>query len=93
MNANEWSGVDSNPTFSYIFKFMGSISFGVIIIAVLVAFNRHTRRFLRFTWHITAAPMADLFLCGKHRKVEHEDLRLRPRDAEKGELATGDKKQ
>ncbi|KAK3082341.1 hypothetical protein LTS18_004253 [Coniosporium uncinatum] len=46
MNAREWSGQDSDPDLSHIGILMGSISAAVIIIALLVAFNKNIHTFL-----------------------------------------------
>ena len=87
MNVREWSGVDSNPTFGVVFRYMGPISLAVTVFSILVAFNKHTRRLLRFMWHITASP------CGKRRKREHEGLGWRPKDVEKAEGSREGRKQ
>lgn len=50
INAREWSGTATNPGFRTIFVYMGSISVAVIVIALLVAFNRGTRRIARESW-------------------------------------------
>jgi len=49
MNAREWSGQDSDPDPSHIGILMGSISATVIIIALLVAFNKNIHTFLTVT--------------------------------------------
>ncbi len=50
MNAREWSGVSTNMNLYSIFTYMGSISLGVIVIALLVAFNRLTRSVVGRVW-------------------------------------------
>lgn len=62
INAREWSGVQTNWTLRSIFTYMGSISVGVIVIALLVAFNRPTRRLVRETWKQTARPLQRLLV-------------------------------
>ena len=54
MNAKEWSGTDTNPDLNYIIKVMGSVSVGVIVIALFMAFNLPTRRFVHGLWDRTA---------------------------------------
>lgn len=54
INAREWSGTSTNPRLRTIFVYMGSISVAVIIIALLVAFNRATRRLARESWKYSA---------------------------------------
>ena len=50
INAREWSGTSTNPGLRTIFVYMGSISVAVIVIALLVAFNKGTRRLARDLW-------------------------------------------
>ena len=46
MNVSEWSGQGTNPTLNYVLTVMGCVSLGVIIFALLSAFNGITRRVL-----------------------------------------------
>lgn len=57
INAKEWSGGQNNyPRLHTIFTYMGSISLAVIVIALLVAFNKYTRRLSQKFWKIVAMP-------------------------------------
>ena len=89
MNAQEWSGVDTNPDFAYIFKFMGSISFAVVLLAVVVGFHRQTRRFFRFLWRGTFG----LCLSSERKERRAKGEMGRARDVEKVDLLREDKKQ
>ena len=58
INSREWSSQPNNyPTLSNIFTYMVSISLAVIIIALLVAFNRFSRRMARRAWKYVAIPI------------------------------------
>lgn len=50
INAREWSGTSSNPSLHYILVYMISISVAVIIVALLLAFNRPTRKAAQVSW-------------------------------------------
>jgi len=58
MNVSEWSGVDSNISSYHAFLYMGTISLGVILVALLVAFNKYTRRILQRIWKKMAGPIS-----------------------------------
>ena len=58
MNVSEWSGVDTNISSYHAFLYMGTISLAVIIVALLVAFNKYTRRILQRIWKKMAGPIA-----------------------------------
>lgn len=68
INAREWSGQEGGqgqynpalPTLREIFTYMGAISLAVIAIALLIAFNKYTRRLTKRIWKITAAPQLRL---------------------------------
>ena len=60
INSREWSGVLTNPTISTILTYMGSISLVLILIALLVAFNRPSRKVLRKIWELIGKPLAGL---------------------------------
>ena len=62
INSREWTG-GNYPHLHTIFTYMGSISLAVIIIALLVAFNKFTRRISQRFWKIVAMP----FLVALHR--------------------------
>lgn len=57
INAREWSGVSTNWTLHSIFVYMGSISIGVIVVALLLAFSRTTRKLARGAWRLTVNPL------------------------------------
>lgn len=61
INAREWSGTDSNLSLRTIFVYMGTISLGFIIVALLAAFNRFTRRIMQYLWRIIANPFLGCF--------------------------------
>lgn len=74
INAREWSGVSTNWSLHSIFLYMGSISVGVIIIALLVAFNRPTRRLVREAWKQAARPVQRLWVKLKDKGArQHTD--------------------
>lgn len=50
INVREWSGTSSNPSLHSVFVYMGSISVAVIVVALLLAFNRPTRKAARALW-------------------------------------------
>ncbi|CAD6571283.1 MAG: hypothetical protein ASARMPRED_004452 [Alectoria sarmentosa] len=65
INAREWSGQPGNentslPTLHEIFTYMGAISLAVIVIALMVAFNRHARRLSYKVWKFSAKPYLNL---------------------------------
>ena len=57
INAQEWSGVRQNLRLHTILTYMGSISVAVIIVALLVAFNKLTREVVHRLWDSSAKPM------------------------------------
>ena len=57
INAREWSGVSENLRLHTILSYMGSISIAVIVVALLVAFNKLTRRLVQRLWKSSAAPL------------------------------------
>lgn len=57
INAREWSGVSQNLRLHTIFTYMGSISIAVIVVALLVAFNKFTRRAAQRIWKRSAGPI------------------------------------
>lgn len=61
INSREWSGEGNNYLpLHQIFTYMGSISLAVIIVALLVAFNKITRRAAQKVWQIVGAPIYNL---------------------------------
>ena len=57
INAREWSGVSQNLSLHTIFTYISSISIAVIVIALLVAFNKFTRRAAQKIWKFSAGPI------------------------------------
>ena len=55
INSKEWSG-GNYPHLHTIFTYMGAISVAVIAIALLVAFNRFSRRMSQRFWKLVAMP-------------------------------------
>lgn len=72
INAREWSGMLTDPGLRTIFLYMGSISVAVIIIALLVAFNRATRRLARESWKYLGTAIQNKLgaAIGKLRKTD-----------------------
>ena len=62
INAREWSGTSTNPSLRTIFIYMFLLSLAVIIIALLVAFNRATRRIAIKFWKVIAVPLRTAIL-------------------------------
>ena len=61
INASEWSGSSNNyPKLKTIFTVMTVISLAVIIFALLVAFNKFTRRMTQKVWKHIALPVLRL---------------------------------
>ncbi|MCJ1313734.1 hypothetical protein MMC25_007414 [Agyrium rufum] len=60
INAREWSGVDTNPSLHHILIFMCAISLGFIVIALLVAFNRLSRKVMLRIWKWIGSPITRL---------------------------------
>ena len=72
INAREWSGVDQNLRLHTILTYMGSISIAVIVVALLVAFNKLTRRLAQRLWKSSAGPIYELYrkvVWGSHNAV------------------------
>ena len=69
INAREWSGVTQNLRLHTILTYMGSISIAVIVVALLVAFNKLTRRLAQKVWKRAAGPLYEWYhkvLWGSH---------------------------
>ena len=56
INAREWSGVESNLGLRDIFTYIVVISFAVVAIALLTAFNNHTRWYFLKVWRMATIP-------------------------------------
>lgn len=72
INAREWSGVTQNLRLHTILTYMGSISIAVIVVALLVAFNKLTRRLAQKVWKSSAGPIYEWYqkvLWGSHNAV------------------------
>ena len=50
----------SLPTLHEVFTYMGAISLAVIVVALLVAFNKHARRLSLKIWKLSARPYIKL---------------------------------
>ena len=57
INAREWSGVGTNPSLRNVFAYMVSISFAVIVLALLLAFNKNMRALSQRLWRLTIIPI------------------------------------
>ena len=83
INAREWSNSDpaqrntSLPTLHEIFTYMGAISLAVIVVALMVAFNRHARRVSFKIWKLSARPYIKLLrrLGVKSERVPSQPMR------------------
>ena len=70
INSREWSSADpedrntSLPTLHEIFTYMGAISLAVIVVALMVAFNKHARRLSYKIWKLSARPYIKLLRLG-----------------------------
>lgn len=81
----QWSGNTSNLSLHDILVYMGTISMAVTVVALLVAFNRVTRRFTQklwqWAWKLIANPIASLMdripSRRMHDFVHFEDAELR----------------
>ena len=89
MNSREWSGIETNPTLPTILKYMGVISLAVIVIALLVAFNKTSRWIMQKVWHKIGNPIQKTM-----RKIPSRRLHsfTRSRDLEEGRLETSAEK-
>ena len=67
INAREWSGTNTNLSLHSIFLYMGTISLAVIIVALLVAFNKFTRKITQRAWKRSAGPMYNLYWSFRRR--------------------------
>ena len=92
INSREWSGQPNNyPSLKNIFTIMVVISLAVIIFALLVAFNKFTRRMTQKVWRHIALPILRFMQkCHIIKNVppeEHFGAGLHTLDLEKLELA------
>lgn len=76
INAREWSGTGTNLPLHKIFIYMGTISLGFIIVALLAAFNRLTRRVMQYLWKFIAKPFVVWFhyALGRAARLNYERL-------------------
>ncbi len=79
INAREWSGTSTNLSLHNIFIYMGTISLAVIIVALLVAFNKFTRRITQKAWKKSALPVIK-FYWSLRRRPPPPNVRLAIRD-------------
>ncbi|KAL8824362.1 MAG: hypothetical protein Q9170_008184, partial [Blastenia crenularia] len=81
INAREWSGTPSNLRLHTIFVYVGSISIAVILVALLVAFNRFTRRMTQKIWQKLAGPIQRVWSKVRGRRMtregDHEEAKAR----------------
>ena len=83
INAREWSNSDpaqrntSLPTLHEIFTYMGAISLAVIVVALMVAFNKHARRLSFKIWKLSARPYIKLLrrLGVKSERIPSQPMR------------------
>ncbi|KAK3170675.1 hypothetical protein OEA41_002757 [Lepraria neglecta] len=74
INSREWAQApNSYPTLNTIFTYMSTISVTVIILALLVAFNRYTRRLLVKVWKYIGLPLMPIFKRIKHKRRRSTD--------------------
>ena len=74
INSREWvQAPNSYPTLHTIFTYMSTISLAVIILALLVAFNRYTRRLLVKVWKYIGLPLMPVFKRIKHKRRHSTD--------------------
>ena len=74
INAREWSGQSSNLSLHTIFVYMGTISLAVIIFALLVAFNKFSRKITQSAWRKSAGPIYR-FYWSLHRRPPPPDVK------------------
>ena len=86
INAREWTGVSDNVSLRTIFIYMGPISVGVILVALLVAFNRLTRKLVQSSWKQLAAPLYNVGqrVMGKIRNHKRGRFSRKKVDTERG---------
>ena len=77
INAQEWNGSDNGfLPLHQIFTYMGSISLAVIIMALLIAFNKYTRRLARNTWLNVLLPLLTIWRANREKKRRKKDKAL-----------------
>ncbi|KAI4248261.1 MAG: hypothetical protein L6R42_009342 [Xanthoria sp. 1 TBL-2021] len=76
INAREWSGDSTNLGIHSIFVYMGCISLAVIVVALLVAFNKHTRRLAQGLWRKGAGPIQRTLFRLRDGAMGKKDLQL-----------------
>lgn len=76
INAREWSGDSTNLGIHTIFVYMGCISLAVIVVALLVAFNKHTRRLAQGLWRKGAGPIQRTLFRLRDGAMGKKDLQL-----------------
>ena len=79
INARDWGGSDKDLPLRTIFLYMGTISLGFIIVALLAAFNRFTRRIMQYLWKAIAKPFVVWFnySLGRVARLRYERLNAR----------------
>lgn len=76
INAKEWSGESKNLGIHTIFVYMGCISLAVIVVALLVAFNKHTRRLAQGLWRKGAGPIQRTLFRLRDGAMRKKDLQV-----------------
>ncbi len=73
INAREWSGVETNPSLRSVFAYMVSISFALIVLALLFAFNKNMRQLSLLLLRSATVPIGGLVrqLCYYPRRRHH----------------------
>lgn len=73
INAREWSGVGTNPSLRNVFAYMVLMSFAVIVLALLFAFNKKMRQLSQRVWRSASTPIVGLvrLLCYYPRRWHH----------------------
>ena len=60
INAREWSGVGTNPSLRNVFAYMVLMSFAVIVLALLFAFNKKMRQLAQGVWRLACTSIFGL---------------------------------
>ena len=96
INSREWSGADNKYLpLHQIFTYMGTISLAVIIVSLLIAFNKYTRRLIARVWKKGILPTLNMWRIkhGKKPLVEDPTAKIgyRVLDLEKANKADVDR--
>ena len=96
INAQEWNGSGNGfLPLHQIFTYMGSVSLAVIIMALLIAFNKYTRRLSLKVWRRVMLPLLDVWRVYRGKKKPLDDsaakLGYHPLDLEKANMVDADR--